>query len=521
MPSLDLGKLNTILKGQWGEEDLITALRRVRAEYGYVPPEAIALIAKALKVAQSRVYSVATFYDEFHARPPAGQPPVEQMAKQEPETRIDEQILTEEKRVVLRNLGGINPEDIDSYISAGGYDALNKTLASMSPEEAARLIIGSGLRERDSGSPVGERWLLLAEAPAEKKYVVGYASDKEPGISINELLLAGDPHSLVEGMMIAAYAVGASQCYLYIPSEFTLALRRVELALKQARERGFLGSKPKSTSLSLNIEVRDGPRFLSCEPELAVISFIEGNRASPGVSPPFPKGPGLWGKPTFVGNAETFYSIPWIIQKGPDAFSQYGTEDSRGTKVLALSGKLAHTGIAEVPMGMSLRQLIFNIGGGIKPGHSFKAAHLGGPSGGCLPMELLDTPLDYHSLAELGLDFGSGSVIVLGEDACMVDIAKFFINFTFEHYCGACAPGRLGVKQMLDILTRIGQGEGREEDIQRLEQIGSLMKGASLCAMCRVASNPVMTTVRYFGEEYEAHIQEKRCPAGVCPMSQV
>jgi NADH-quinone oxidoreductase subunit F len=514
MPSLDLGKLNKILKGQRGEENLITALRKVRAKYGYVPPEAIALIAKALNVAQSRVYSVATFYEEFRT-----QPVVEPVAKQELKPVVNERILTE-KSVVLGNIGGINPEDIDSYISAGGYDALNKTLASISPEETARLIVNSGLRERDSGSPVGDRWLSLAAASAEKKYVVGYASDEEPGISINELLLAGDPHSLVEGMMITAYAVGASQCYLYIPSEFTLALRRVELALKQARERGFLGSKPKSTSLSLNIEVRDGPRFPSCEPELAVISFIEGNRAIPGVSPPSPQDRGLWGKPTFVGSTETFYSIPWIIREGADAFSQYGTEDSRGTKVLTLSGELAHTGIAEVPMGMSLRQLVFNIGGGIKPGHKFKAAHLGGPSGGCLPAELLDTPLDYHSLAELGLDFGSGSVLVLGEDACMVDIAKFFINFTYEHYCGACAPGRLGVKQALDILTRISQGEGREEDIRHLEQIGSLMKEASLCAMCRVASNPVMTALHYFGEEYEAHIQEKRCPAGVCPMSQ-
>jgi NADH-quinone oxidoreductase subunit F len=508
MPSIDRSKLNKILKGQRGEEDLITILRRVRAEYGYVPPEAIALIAKALNVAQSRVYSVTTFYDEFRPQP-ADKP----VAKQEPEGKIDQQILTEEKRVVLRNIGGINPEDIDGYISAGGYDALNKALTSMSPEELARVIISSGLRERDNGSPVGERWLSLAEAPAEKKYVVGYASDKEPGISINEFLLGGDPHSLVEGMMIAAYAIGASQCYLYIPSEFTLALKRVELALKQARERGFLGAK-------LNIEVRDGPRFPSCEPELAVISFIEGNRASLGISPPLPQNRGLWGKPTFVGSAETFYSIPWIIQKGADAFCQYGTEDSRGTKVLALGGKLAHTGIAEVPMGTSLRQLVFNIGGGIKPGHKFKAAHLGGPSGGCLPTELLDTPLDYHSLAELGLDFGSGSVIILGEDACMVDIAKFFINFTYEHYCGACAPGRLGVKQMLNILTRISQGEGREEDMQHLEQIGSLMKETSLCAMCRVATNPVITALRYFGEEYKAHIQEKRCPAGVCPMSQ-
>ncbi len=514
MPSLDLGKLNKILKGQWGEEALITALRRVRAEYGYVPPEAIALIAKALKVAQSRVYSVATFYDEFRTQSAASP------AKQKLKTIVNEQILTEEKGVVLRNIGGINPEDIDSYIAKGGYDALNEVLASMSPEEVTRLIISSGLRERDSGSPVGERWLSVAEAPAEKKYVVGYASDKEPGISINELLLAGDPHSLIEGMMIAAYAVGASEGYLYIPSEFTLALRRVELALKQARERGFLGSKPKSTSLSLNIEVRDGPRFPSCEPELAVIPFIEGNRATPPISSPFPKNPGLWGKPTFVGNVETFYSIPWIIQKGPAAFSQYGTKESRGTKVLALGGELAHTGIAEVPMGISLRQLIFDIGGGIKQRRRFKAAHIGGPSGGSLPMGLLDTPLDYHSLAELGLDFGSGSVIILGEGACMVDIAKFFINFTYEHYCGACAPGRLGVKQMLNILTRISQGDGNEEDIQRLERIESLMKEASLCAMCRVASNPVMTALRYFREEYEVHIQEKKCPMGVCPMGQ-
>ena len=508
MESIDLGRLNTILKSQQGEEDLITTLRRVQAEYGYVPPEAIGLIAKALKVAQSQVYSVATFYDEFRT-----QPVDKPVAKPKPKRRIGEQILTKEGRVVLRNIGDINPEDIDSYISTGGYETLKKALTSTSPGELARVVVSSGLKERDSGFLVGERWLSLAEASAEKKYVVGYASDKEPGISINEFLLAGDPHSLLEGMMIAAYAIGASECYLYVPSEFTLALRRFKLASKQARERGFLGS-------NLNIEVRDGPRFLSCEAEIGVISFIEGNRASPGVIPPFPKSPGLWGKPTFIGSAETFYSIPWIIQKGPDAFSQYGTEGNRGTKVLAVGGKLSHTGIAEIPMRMSLRQLIFDIGGGIKKGHSFKAAHLGGPSGGCLPTELLDTPLDYRSLAELGLDFGSGGVIILSEDACMVDVAKFLVNFTYEHYCGACAPGRLGVKQMLGILTRISQGEGKKEDIQRLEQIGSLMKEASLCAMCRAASNPVMTTVRYFRDEYEAHIQEKRCPAGVCPMSQ-
>ena len=519
MVSIDLGKLNTILAGRQGEEDLVTTLRRVQAEYGYIPPEAIPLIAKALKVAQSRVYSVATFYDEFHTRPTAGQPLVEHMTEQEPEGRIDEQILTKEKRIVLRNIGGINPEDIDSYISTGGYGALKKALTSMSPDETARMVLSSGLREMDSGFPVGERWLSLAEASAEK-YVVSYASDKEPGISINEILLRGDPHSLLEGMTIAAHAIGASECYLYIPSEFSLALKRFELALKQARERGFLSSKLGSTSFNLNIEVRGGPRFLSCEPAVGIIPFIEGNRASPRISPPFPKSPGLWGKPTFVGSAETFYNIPWIIQKGPDVFFRYGAEGNHGTKVLALSGKVSHTGIAEVPMGMSLRQLIFNIGGGIKKGHRFKAAHIGGPSGGCLPIDLLDIPLDYHSLAELGLDFGSGGVVVLGEDACMVDLAKFLVHFTFEHYCGVCAPGRLGVKQMLDILTRISQEGGKEEDIQHLERIGSLMKEASLCAMCRAASNPVMTAVRYFRDEYEAHIHEKRCPAGVCPMSQ-
>jgi len=507
MESLDLGRLNTILKSQRGEEDLITALRRVQAEYGYIPPEAIALIAKALKVAQSRVYSVATFYEEFRT-----QPVDKPVAKPKRKRKTSEQILTKEGRVVLRNIGEINPEDIDSYISTGGYEALKKALTSMSPGELAGVIVSSGLKERDSGLPVGERWLSLAETSAEKKYVVGYASDKEPGISINEFLLAGDPHSLLEGMVITAHAIGASECYLYLPSEFTLALRRFKLALKQARERGLLGSNL--------VEVRDGPRFLSCEAEMGVISFIEGNRASPGVISPFPKRPGLLGKPTFIGSAETFYSLPWIIQKGPDAFSQYGTEGSHGTKVLALGGKLSHTGIAEVAMGMSLRQLIFDIGGGIKKGHSFKAAHIGGPSGGCLPAELLDTPLDYRSLAELGLDFGSGGMIIFGEDTCMVDVAKFFVNFTFEHYCGVCVPGRLGVKQMLDILTRISQGEGKEEDIQHLEQIGGLMKEASLCAMCRAASNPVMTTVCYFRDEYEAHIQGKRCPAGVCPMSQ-
>lgn len=418
-----------------------------------------------------------------------------------------------EKHIVLRHIGDINPEDIDSYISAGGYAALKKALTSMSPGEVAKTVLSSGLREADYGSLVGEKWLSLAGASAEKKYVVCNAGDKEPGTSINKVLLQGDPHSLLEGIAVAAYAIGASECYLYIPGEFTTVLRRLELALKQARGRGFLGSNLMATSFNLNIEVRQGPRFLSCEPEIAITAFIEGNRVSPRIAPPFPKSPGLWGKPTLVGSAETFYNIPWIIQNGADAYAQYGTEDNRGTKVLALS-----TGIAEVPMGMKLRQLIFDVGG-IKGGHKFKAAHIGGPYGGCLPPNLLDTPLDYHSLAELGVELSSGTVVVLDENTCMVDLAKFFIDFTFSHYCGACAPGRLGVGQMLEILTTVSQGKGEEGDIQRLEQVGSLMKETSLCAMCRAACNPVLTSISYFQDEYEAHIFQKRCPAGVCPIS--
>lgn len=521
MGSLDLSQVDKILKGQRGEEALIPALRKVQTEYGYIPSEVMALIAKALKVAQSRVYSVATFYDEFHIQPMAGQSISEQVAEEKLEKRLGEQILPGQKRIVLRNIGDINPEDIDSYISVGGYSALKKVLSSMSPRETAKIILSSGLRERDGGFLVGEKWLWLAEASADKKYVVCYASDKEPGMSINKILLEGDPHSLLEGVMIAAYAIGASECYLYLPDEFTLTVKRLGLALEQARERGFLGSNPKATSFTLNIEVRQGPRFLACEPEIGIITFIEDNRASPRISPPFPKSPGLWGKPTFVGSAETFYNMPWIIQNGPDAYAQYGIGNNQGTKVLALSGKVAHTGIAEVPTGMNLGQLISDIGGGIKKGYRLKGIYIGGASGGFLPANLLDTSLTYSSLAELGLDFGSGIVAVLDESICAVALTKFFIHFTSNYNCGACVPGRLGVRQMLEILTRLSQGEGKEADIQHLEQIGNLMKETSLCAMGRMASNPVLTSIRYFRDEYEAHIYEKKCPAGVCQMNKV
>lgn len=509
MENLDLSKLDTVLDGQQEGETLISALRKVQAEYGYIPSEAIELIAKALKVAQSRVYSVVTFYDEFRASPATGQIAEEEKTEKRP----GEQILAKQKRIVLRHIGEINPEDIDSYLSVGGYAALKEALTSISPGETAKIVLSSGLRDADGGVLVGEKWLSLAEASAEQKYVVCNAGDRDPGTSINKVLLEGDPHSLLEGIAVAAYAIGASECYLYIPGEFTTVLRRLEIALNQARGRGFLGSNLMATSFNLNIEVKQGPRFLSCEPEIAITAFIEGNRTSPRIAPPFPKSLGLWGKPTLVGNAETFYNIPWIIQNGADAYAQYGTEGTRGTKVLALG-----TGIAEVPMGMNLRQLIFDVGG-IKRRHKFKAVHIGGPYGGCLPPHLLDTPLDYHSLAELGVDLGSGSVVVLDENTCMVDMAKFFIDFTFSHYCGACAPGRLGVRQMLEILTRVSQGKGEEGDIQRLQQVGSLMKDACLCAMCREACNPVLTSISYFQDEYEAHISQKRCPAGVCQMS--
>ena len=509
MESPDLSKLSKILEGQHGQEALINAFRKVQAEYGGIPPEAIPLIAKALKVAESRVYSVATFYEEF----------LNQQEGEE-EKKPDEQISTEHKLVVLRNIGDINPEDIDSYISAGGYSALKKALTSTRPKEVAEIILSSGLREGNGSFEVGAKWLQLAETSAEKKYVVCDASDKGAGISINKVLLESDPHSLVEGMMISAYAIGASECYLYVPYEFGSALKRLELALKQARERGFIGSNIMGGSFDCDIEVREGPRFLSCESEIGVITFIEGNRGSPRIAPPFPKSSGLWGKPTFSGSAETFYNIPWIIQNGPDAYAQYGTDNNRGTKVLAISGNVSHPGIVEVPMGINLRQLVSDTGG-IREGHKLKAVHIGGPLGGFLPANLLDTPLDYNSLSEVGVGFGSGNVVILDESACIIDLAKSLTRFTFDHYCGACVSGRLGVRQILEILTRITQGEGKERDVQRLEQIGIMMKEASLCAMCQEASNPILTSIRYFPEEYEAHISQKRCPVSVCQMSKV
>lgn len=510
MESPDLSKLSKILKGQHGQEALISTLRKVQAEYGDIPPESIPPIAKALKIAESRVYSVATFYEEFLAQQEA-----------EEDKRPDEHISTKHKLVILRNIGDINPEDIDSYIATGGYSALKKALTSTRPKEVAEIILSSGLRDRDSNFLTGEKWLRLAETSAEKKYVVCDASDQGTGISINKVLLESDPHSLLEGMAITAYAIGAGKCYLYVPYEFGSALKRLELALKQAKERGFVGSNIIEASFDCDIEVREGPRFLSCDPEIGVITFIEGNRASPRIAPPFPKSSGLWGKPTLIGSAETFYNIPWIIQNGPDAYTQYGTKSNRGTKVLALNGNVSNIGIVEVPMGISLRQLIYDIGGGIKEEHKFKVVHIGGAYGGFLPANLLDTPLDYNSLSELGLGFGSGNVVVLDNSTCIIDLAKSLIHFTFNHYCGACVSGRLGVRQILEILTRITQGEGKEGDVQLLERIGHLMKETSLCSMCQAASNPILTSIRYFPEEYEAHITQKKCPVSVCQMSKV
>ena len=420
-------------------------------------------------------------------------------------------------KIALANCGKIDPENIEEYIATGGYEALGKVLTEMEPEEVIDEIIKSGLRGRGgAGFPTGLKWKFTRGAQSDEKYVICNADEGDPGAFMDRAILEGDPHAVLEGMAIAAYAIGAKQGYIYVRAEYPLAVKRLEIAVKQARKYGLLGKNIFETGFEFDVELRMGAGAFVCGEETALIASIEGKRGQPTPKPPYPAQSGLWGKPTLINNVETLANVRHIILSGASWFSSIGTEKSKGTKVFALSGKVVNTGLVEVPMGITLRELVYDIGGGVPNGKKFKAVQIGGPSGGCVPEKYLDTPVDYESLKELGTIMGSGGLIVLDEDDCMVNIAKFFLEFTMEESCGQCVPCRVGLKQMYDILDRITRGEGREEDIELLEKLGKEIQTTSLCGLGQSAPNPVLSTIKYFREEYMEHIKERKCRAGVC-----
>lgn len=462
--------------------------------YGYVTPEVV------LKI-----------FDEHIT----GQSPVEQYLLAAPEK--DYCFMAGQKRVALRNCGVINPENLQDYIEHEGYQALKRVVTEMTPEEVISEIKESGLKGRGgAGFPTWFKWDAARKTPGDIKYIICNADEGDPGAFMDRSLLEGDPHSVLEGMAIAGYAVGAKEGFIYCRAEYPLAIKRAEMAIKQAEERGILGKNIFGSGFDFEISIKQGAGAFVCGEETALIASLEGERGMPRLKPPFPAQSGYWGKPTNINNVETYANVPWILANGGKAFSAMGTKKSPGTKVFALAGKIKRGGLVEVPMGLSLREVIFNIGGGIKGDKQFKAVQLGGPSGGCIPEELLDTPVDYDSINQTGAIMGSGGMVVMDETTCMVDVARFFLEFTQSESCGKCVQCRIGTKRMLEILERICNGEGQEGDTELLQEIALKVKEGSLCGLGQSAPNPVLTTIRYFRDEYEAHIKDKKCPAKQC-----
>ncbi len=441
-----------------------------------------------------------------------GAPVAEWLVKDDYHTFHDKQV-----KVVLADCGEVDPEDIDSYIAREGYAAAKNVLGAMAPQEVVELIKASGLRGRGgAGFPTGTKWDMAIKTPGPVKYLICNADEGDPGAFMDRSVVEGNPHAVIEGMIIGAYAIQATHGYVYIRAEYPLAVERLHRAIKQANERGFLGKNILGKGFSFNIKVKLGAGAFVCGEETALIASIEGKRGQPRAKPPFPVKKGLWGKPTIINNVETLANIPQIIRKGAAWYAAMGTEKSKGTKVFALTGKIQNSGLIEVPMGIPLKEVIYNIGGGIEGGKKLKAVQTGGPSGGCIPASLIDTTLDYESLGKVGSIMGSGGMVVLDETDCMVNVAKYFLQFTQSESCGKCVPCRIGTKRLLEILTRITEGKGREGDLDLLETLSTDVKTSSLCGLGQSAPNPVLSTIKYFRDEYEAHIYEKRCPAGVC-----
>ncbi|ADO77754.1 NADH-quinone oxidoreductase subunit NuoF [Halanaerobium praevalens] len=448
---------------------------------------------------------------------------VERLLFKEPMT--DEQIPSyqdidfykKQQRIALANCGQIDPEAIDEYIALGGYEAAGKVLTEMDAQEVVDTVKDSGLRGRGGGGfPTGLKWQFAKNSDGDKKYVICNADEGDPGAFMDRSILEGDPHRVIEGMLIAAYGIGADEGYVYARAEYPLAIKRLEKAIKDAEEYGLLGKNIFSSNFDFKLHIKKGAGAFVCGEETALMNSIEGKRGMPIPRPPYPAKKGLWGKPTNINNVETYANIPFIINEGAAEFSKIGTEGSSGTKVFALTGKINNTGLVEVPMGTTLKEVIYEIGGGLNKGKKFKAVQTGGPSGGCLPEDYLDLPIDYDSLLDAGTMMGSGGMVVMDEDSCMVDVARFFLNFTQSESCGKCTPCREGTKRMLEILNRITEGEGKEGDIELLLELGDHIKSTSLCGLGQSAPNPVLSTIRYFRDEYEAHIKDQNCPAGVC-----
>ena len=429
----------------------------------------------------------------------------------------DDIFFRKQMRVALKNCGFINPEDIEDYISNDGYKALEKVLKEKDPEDVIQEILSSGLRGRGgAGFPTGKKWKFTRDAKGDYKYIVCNGDEGDPGAFMDRSVMEGDPHSVIEGMIIAGFAIGANEGFIYVRAEYPLAVQRLRIALKQAEEKGYLGNNILGSDFSFNINIKEGAGAFVCGEETALIASIEGKRGMPRLRPPFPAVKGLWGKPTNINNVETYANVPRIILNGAKWYSSFGTETSKGTKVFALAGKIKRGGLIEVPMGITLREIIFDIGGGIKSGREFKAVQMGGPSGGCIPAEKLDTPVDYESVTQTGAIMGSGGMVVMDDSTCMVELARFFLEFTQKESCGKCTFCRIGTKRMLEILERITKGEGKEGDIEKLEELAYNVKMGSLCGLGQTAPNPVLTTIKYFRNEYEAHIRDKKCPAKQC-----
>ncbi len=430
----------------------------------------------------------------------------------------DRAFLENQTRIALRNCGKINPESIDEYIAAGGYRALEKVLREMTPEDVIETIKKSGLAGRGgAGFPTWFKWNAARQSAGTEKYLICNADEGDPGAFMDRAVIESDPHNLIEGMLIGAYAIGAGEAVVYVRAEYPLAIVRLTKAIRQAEERGYLGENIAGSGFSCKMRIKAGAGAFVCGEETALIESLEGERGMPRLKPPFPAQKGYWQKPSNINNVETFANVPWILENGGEAFAALGTEDSKGTKVFALTGKIKRGGLVEIPMGKTLRDVIYGIGGGIRDGKEFKAVQMGGPSGGCIPASLLDTVIDYKQLSATGAIMGSGGMVVMDETTCMVDMARFFLDFTAKESCGKCIHCRIGTKRMLEILNRIVNGEGRDGDIELLEELCTTIKDGALCGLGQTAPNPVLTTIRYFRNEYEAHIYDKKCPAGHCP----
>lgn len=443
----------------------------------------------------------------------------ETVAENEIKSLKETDFYKKQHRIALRNCGVINPECIDEYIGRNGYEALGKVLKTMTPDDVIQIILDSGLRGRGGGGfPTGKKWQLARNLvkDADQKYVCCNADEGDPGAFMDRSVLEGDPHVVIEAMAIAGYAIGATQGYIYIRAEYPIAVQRLQIAINQAREYGLLGKNIFDSGFDFDLDIRLGAGAFVCGEETALMTSIEGNRGEPRPRPPFPAESGLFKKPTVLNNVETYANIPQIILNGADWFASMGTEKSKGTKVFALGGKIHNTGLVEVPMGTTLREVIYEIGGGIPNGKAFKAAQTGGPSGGCIPAEHLDIPIDYDNLIAIGSMMGSGGLIVMDEDNCMVDIAKFFLQFTVDESCGKCTPCRIGTKRLYEMLEKITSGNATMEDLDKMEKLCYYIKNNSLCGLGQTAPNPVLSTLRYFKNEYIAHVQDKKCPAGVC-----